>query len=262
MITSTANPHVKYIRSLIASRRRRDHERCFVVEGVRLVAEALAAHLPLHLALYAPDQLAATSEGQHLALQLGGQNNCYAAAAHVVAAATDTVTPQGVVAVVPFPSFSPLPGVWLVLDELQDPGNVGTLLRSAEAAGAGLVMCSRGTVDVASPKVVRSAMGAHFSLPIRADLTYGELAEALQGIPRIYAAVATAALPYYQADWHHPAVLIIGSEAHGVSPNLLALATSTLAIPMAGRLGSLNAAAAGSIILFEALRQHAMQPTS
>lgn len=255
MITSTANAHVKFIRSLALNRRERRRERLFVLEGVRLVAEALAARVPLRLVLYAGEQLSATEAGRQVLDQLVDLPNCYPASPQVVAAASDTVTPQGVVAVAPWVQKPSRPGVILLLDEIQDPGNVGTLLRSAEAAGVGQVWCSTGTADLYHPKVVRAAMGAHFSLSLRGDLSWGEMAALLEGVPRVYATVSEACKPYYAADWRHPAALIVGNEAHGISEAALALATEQIAIPMAGRGESLNAAVAGSVILFEMLRQ-------
>lgn len=226
-----------------------------MLEGVRLCAEAIAAGAALRLALYAPDQLETTAAGQRLLEQLTRLPNAYPATAQVVAAAAETVTPQGVAAVAAWPNLEPRRGVRLVLDAVQDPGNVGTLLRSAEAAGIGLVLCSRGTADVYSPKVVRAAMGAHFYLPIQVDLTWEELHAALADLTHVYATAAGATLPYYAADWRQPAGLIIGSETHGVSAEGLARATRQIAIPMVGRAESLNAGVAGSIILFEGLRQ-------
>lgn len=255
MISSTSNPYVKYLRSLRASARERRSERRFVIEGVRLVADALAAGADLPLALYAPEQLAATPGGQALLEQLAQRRNAYMASAAAVAAAADTLHPQGVVAAVPWPDLEPRPGLRLVLDVIQDPGNLGTLLRSAEAAGVGLALCSAGCADVSSPKVVRAAMGAHFALPIRADLSWEMIADDLATAAPIYVADATAGMPYYAADWKQPAALIIGSEAHGVSEDGFALATHRIGIPMLGRAESLNAGVAGSVILFEALRQ-------
>jgi TrmH family RNA methyltransferase len=255
VISSTANAHVKHIRSLAANRQARQRERCFVLEGVRLLTEALRAGASPQLALYAPDQLQQTEAGEQLLQQLAGRAGCYEATARVVAAACDTVSPQGVVAVVPWPQQQAQPGLLLVLDAVQDPGNVGTLLRSAEAAGVGQVVCSRGTADVYNPKVVRAAMGAHFYLSMQVDVTYDNLAALLRHVPNVYAAVGTASTPYYAVDWHSPAALIIGSEARGISAETLPLASHEIAIPMMGRAESLNAAVAGSIILFETLRQ-------
>lgn len=255
MITSTANAHVKRIRSFSANRRERYRERCFVLEGVRLVAEALHACASLPLVLYTPEQLMQTAAGTHLLQRLAGQPGCYEATAQVVAAAADTVSPQGVVAVAAWPEPEAKAGLVLVLDAVQDPGNVGTLLRSAEASGVAQVVTMRGTADIYSPKVVRAAMGAHFYLPLRVDMTWSELAAHLPTTQPVYAAVGSGTIPYDAVDWQHSAALIIGSEAQGVSREGLALANGQVAIPMAGRAESLNAAVAGSVIMFEALRQ-------
>jgi RNA methyltransferase, TrmH family len=256
MIESPANPHVKHIRSLAADRKDRRRERLFVLEGVRLVADALAGGANLELALYAPDQLLLTVAGQALLEQLETFAGAHQASAQVVAAASDTVHPQGVVALARWPQIAPgMPGIILVLDAIQDPGNMGALLRSAEAVGVAEVLGASGTVDVYSPKVVRAAMGAHMRLPITQDLSWEAIAERLALADRVYAADADASMPYFAADWRQPSALIIGNEAHGLSEDARALAGSLVGIPMRGRAESLNAAVAGSVILFEALRQ-------
>ena len=256
MISSPSNSHVKHIRSLAADRRERRRERLFVLEGVRLVADALEHGAELELALYAPDALDDTPASRGLSARLAQLPGCYAATAQVVAAASDTVHPQGVVALARWPQVEPKrPGIVLVLDALQDPGNVGTLLRSAEAIGAAQVLCVGGTVDVYSPKVVRAAMGAHMRLAIEQDLSWDETAERLLFVDHVYAAEAGATMPYYAADWRQPSALIVGNEAHGLSEEARARATRLIGIPMKGRAESLNAAMAGSVILFEALRQ-------
>jgi TrmH family RNA methyltransferase len=255
VISSSTNPHVRRLRSLRDLPRERRGERSVFLEGVRLVADALAAGVELRLAIYAPDQLQATPAGQDLLARLAGRPGCFEATPEAVAAAADTRSPQGVVAACAWPELEPRPGLRLVLDAVQDPGNLGTLLRSAEAAGVGLVLCSRGCADVYGPKVVRAAMGAHFNLPVQADRTWDEMGAELGMCPVVYAADAAATMPYFAADWKQPAGLIVGSEAHGVSDEGLAWATHRIAIPMVGRAESLNAAVAGSVILFEALRQ-------
>lgn len=255
LITSSSNPYVKWLRSLRDSPRERRSERALLVEGIRLVTHALQSGAVPRLVLYAPTQLAATPEGAALLGLLEGRPSCWPAGPTALAAAADTQQPQGVVAAFPWPEHAPRPGLRLVLDGIQDPGNVGTLLRSAEAAGVGLVICAPNSADPYSPKVLRAAMGAHFSLPLRVEQDWQRIADELAACPLIYAADAEATMPYYAADWRQPAALIIGSEAHGLSPEGRALATHQIAIPMLGRAESLNAAVAGSILLFEALRQ-------
>jgi TrmH family RNA methyltransferase len=256
MIESQSNPHVKHIRSLAADRKDRRRERLFVLEGVRLVADMLEHGAELTLVLYTPEQLDQTSAGQELRVRLEHLPQAYPATSQVLGAASGTVHPQGVVALASWPQVEPgRPGIILVLDAIQDPGNMGTLLRSAEAVGVAEVLCTAGTVDVYSPKVVRAAMGAHMRLAIVQDLAWDETAERLSFVDHVYAAEAEASMPYYAADWRQPSALLIGNEAHGLSEDARVLAHIPISIPMRGQSESLNAAVAGSVILFEALRQ-------
>lgn len=240
----------------MASRQARRHERLFVIEGVRLVEEALKSGAAIAIAVYNPDQLAATERGQALLHAINVQPQAHSAPPDVLAAISDTITPQGIVAAVAWPEIAPrLHGIQLVLDAVQDPGNVGTLLRSAEATGVSQVVCISGTADVYSPKVVRSAMGAHFRLPIVQDIGWDEAPSLLSAADHVYAAAANATMPYYAADWRQSSAIIVGNEANGVSAAGMAVATKAISIPMAAAVESLNAAVAGSVILFEALRQ-------
>ncbi|HEY0604653.1 MAG TPA: RNA methyltransferase [Herpetosiphonaceae bacterium] len=255
MITSTKNPQIKHLRSLLTNRKDRRSERLFVIEGVRLVEEALQAQAEIAIVVYNRDQLATTERGTALIEQLS-HSQAYEVSPEVLQAVSDTVTPQGVVAAVRWPELeSPMYGVVLVLDALQDPGNVGTLLRSAVATGIGQVICTAGTADVYSPKVARAAMGAHFRLPIAQDVSWDDAPLMLSTTDNVYAAVAEASMPYYAADWRQPSALIVGNEANGVSAAGLEIATKQIAIPMAPGVESLNAAVAGSVILFEMQRQ-------
>jgi TrmH family RNA methyltransferase len=166
------------------------------------------------------------------------------------------MTPQGIAVVTPLPRL-PLPAaptLTLVLDQVRDPGNAGTLLRSAEAAGASLVLFTPNTVDPYNDKVVRAGMGAHFRLPLQAYSSWAEIDALLAPTPQRYLADAHAGLAYDQVDWRKPAALIISGETAGASPEARRTA-QPIAIPMHSRVESLNAAVAGAVILFEAARQ-------
>jgi TrmH family RNA methyltransferase len=167
----------------------------------------------------------------------------------------DTETPQGVLAVATFPQIEPKEsGLAMVLDGVRDPGNLGTILRTAEAAGVGQVVTLRGTVDLFSPKVVRGAMGAHFRLPIRADCMWEEMETLLEG-KRVLLADASGGTPYDQVDWTAPTTLIVGGEAHGAGRKARALGDERVTILIEGDAESLNVAVATGILLFEAARQ-------
>jgi TrmH family RNA methyltransferase len=141
----------------------------------------------------------------------------------------------------------------LILDAVRDPGNVGTILRSARAAGVDAVFCAHGTADPYNDKVVRAAMGAHFAVPLRVA-SWEMIAEARRDIPRVYLADARGEVVYTRADWTRPVALIVGGEVEGASDAAKKIATARVAIPMRGGAESLNAAMAATILLFEATR--------
>ncbi len=254
-ISSLENRRVKELRSL-HRRSERYRQRAFLIEGVRLVEEALAAGLPLRLALYVPDQLQRLPRGSALLERLAACREAFSTTSEVLRSVSDTVTPQGVVAAVPFPERPPVgEGLLLILDRLRDPGNCGTILRTAEAAGVRAVYLSPGSVDPFSPKVVRAGMGAHFRLALRVA-SWAEIAAEVRG-HQVLLAEARSGRPYDQVDWSLPTALIVGGEAEGAGAEARALATEVISIPMAGAAESLNVAVATGILLFEALRQRA-----
>ena len=259
LITSLANPKVRWARSLLQGRSRR-REGHFLIEGVRLVEEALRVGSIPTLAFFSPS-LEETPRGQALlqALQAlpEARERVFPASEAVLQSLSDTVTPQGIVAAVPFPQPPPgPPGPLLILDQLRDPGNLGTILRTALAAGVEEVWLPPGTVDPYNPKAVRAAMGAHFRLPLRLRARWDEVKARASGRP-IWLATAQGGTPYDRVDWRTPSVLIVGGEAEGASPEAEALATGQVHIPMEHGVESLNAAIAAAVILFEARRQRA-----
>ena len=258
MITSTSNSKVRLARAL-HRRRYRYTERRFLVEGVRLLEEVVKAGISPAFVLYT-DDLLASQRGQALLNDLRAlTDDVHQVTDKVLQAAADTVTPQGVVAVMPF-SALPIPAdstLILVSDGVHDPGNLGTLLRTSQAAGVDHVILAPGTVDPYNPKAVRAGMGAHFRLPMTLAEDWPAIA-ALVTARSIWLADAAARRAYYDVDWTQPSALIVGGEAHGASPEARRLATGSIAIPMAGDAESLNAAVAASVILFEARRQRAL----
>ncbi len=225
-----------------------------------MVEEAWKAGVIPALAFFTPD-LSGSQRGRKLLAVIEDlPGECFVVTDKVMRALSDTVSPQGILAVVPFIEL-PLPeNPWLVLvvDRVRNPGNLGTILRSAEAAGASQVILTPATVDVYSPKVVRGAMGAHFHLPIATGVGWSEVAEALED-RQILLAEAKGEKIYYEVDWTKPSALIVGSEAEGASQEAERLATERIVIPMQGKAESLNVAVASGVILFEATRQRRTQ---
>jgi RNA methyltransferase, TrmH family len=252
MITSVSNAKVKLVCSL-ARRRARYTARQFVVEGVRGVQEAQGAGITPALVFYT----AAAADAPHTAALLermrATTSDVFEVSDAVMQAMSETDTPSGVLAVLPFPDL-PLvhPEFLLVLDNVRDPGNLGTILRSAWATGVEAVWLAPGTVDPFNGKVVRAAMGAHFRVPLRAMTSWDAIAGALSGWSRIYLADAAGDVDYGQADWTRPVALIVGGEAEGATPAARALATARVRIPMQGGVESLNAAMAATVLLFKA----------
>ena len=256
MITSSSNSRVKEARKL-QNRRQRQVTGRLLLEGVRLVGDALQSGILPELVFFAPDVLSANSQGARLLAQLQNVGiECLACTEAVFATLAETVTPQGLAAIMPIPQLSAptQPTFTLILDQVRDPGNAGTLLRSAEAAGVELVLCGPETVDPFNDKVVRAGMGAHFRLPLRTCPDWPSVQSWLIPEQKLYVAQADAAILYDQVDWRQPAALIVGGEAMGASVAARA-AAQPIAIPMQGKVESLNAALAGAIILFEAARQ-------
>ena len=256
MITSIDNPRIKEARKL-QRRRHRHQSHALLLEGVRLVRDALQSGAQVRELYFVPELVAANVEAQRLLTAATvAKVDCLACSAAVLATLTETVTPQGFVAVVTLPHL-PLPTIMdfvLILDQVRDPGNAGTLLRSAEAAGVKLVIFGPETVDPFNDKVLRAGMGAHFRLPLRICQEWTAIHGLLPPALAFYLAQAHAPLSYDTVAWALPSALIVGGEAAGASAAAYAVAQS-IAIPMDGQVESLNAAMAGTIILFEAARQ-------
>lgn len=248
MITSTKNPRVQALRELRQAKGRQD---CYLAEGVKLVREALR---------YAQVEtvLADAAQAEAFAPLLSQAPDVLLAPAHVVAAVCDAKTPQGICAAVRLPAPLDLDaahGALLVLDGVQDPGNVGTMIRTAEAAGFSGVLLSPACADAFAPKTVRATMGSIFRVPI----WRGALGEALAGLQgRGFSLVATAMDGQPPAALRRrvqlPLALLIGSEGSGLSPALLDMADHRASLPMRGQVESLNAAVAAGLLMYGLLQ--------
>jgi TrmH family RNA methyltransferase len=230
-----------------------------VIDGPVLVTDALAAGIAIEVAFV---ETGAPAPVPALAGRLGAAGvRVHWVAPGVLAGAVDTVTPHGIAAIALRPAPAPsarstaVPLV-VVLAGVADPGNAGTLLRSAEAAGATEVWSVAGSVDLYAPKVVRASAGALFHVPVRADIdadaAVGELRAA--GIA-VLGTRARDGVPYDRADLTGPSALVLGNEAHGLDGGWAAAVDRWLTIPMVGRAESLNVAMAGTLLSFEAARQ-------
>lgn len=252
LITSPANPRYRHARSLLHRKGRTQHAQ-LLLEGVRLIQDSMSAGFAPALFFYTESASAHAAALRAQIREQGGQALCLAP--ELMATLTDTVSSQQVVAVVSRPQLSPgHSGLHCLVDGLRDPGNLGTLLRSAAAAGVDQVHLLPGVVDGWSPKVLRAGMGAHFRIAIQQVHHLADVESSLAGL-NWYRAEAEAALDYSAVDWLQPSVLIIGGEASGPLTTARLPLAQPISIPMARQVESLNAAVAASVILFEAVRQ-------
>lgn len=257
MITSPQNPKIKWLHALQGQIHQRREQRSFVVEGIRLAEEALAGGWDARLVIYTGDL---NERGRAVVDGFAARGAAVElVSSSVLRSASDTETPQGLLVALDW-RLIPLPerlDFVFIPDKLRDPGNLGTMLRTAAAAGVQAVFLPPETTDAFAPKVLRAGMGAHFHLPIQA-LGWEEIARSLSGL-NIYLASVGQGLPYTQADFTSPLALIVGGEAEGASPLATSLSTSSVHIPMPGGSESLNAAIAAGVLMFEVLRQRNLQ---
>lgn len=250
VLTSLANPTIKRVRSL-QQRKFRLQERAFVVEGVRAVEDVLAAGIVPHAFYVSVDSEYSMPGGTDAPVRY--------VSADIFRQLTDVAHPQGVLAVAPMLDEPELPSVTssplvVVLDAIRDPGNMGTLFRSAAGAGVNHLIIGAECVDPYNPKVVRSAMGAHFRIPFsRHDIS--DLRDWFEEFPLVALADAGGNALYDSVRWQNASVMIIGSEAFGPSSDARQIANAVVSIPLLNGVESLNAGVAGSLLMFEAARQ-------
>ena len=251
LITSTQNKRVRHVKALATKARLRRGDGKFILEGDRLIADALSRGGAADLALYSPGRA-----DYRLIAQLQSQAcDLLPVSEPLLKHVSDTQQAPGILAVFHIPK-PPIPQPCqraLILDAIREPGNLGTILRTAAAADAQLAILAPGCCDVYSPKVARAGMGAHYRLPI-VEADWREIAGFCRDLP-VYAARADADCHYDAVDWRAGWALVLGNEAHGLSKQAARLAQRSLSIPLARGSESLNVASAAAVMLFEAQRQ-------
>jgi TrmH family RNA methyltransferase len=255
MITSNQNSKIKLIRALLGRAKERREAGAFVAEGVRLVEEAVISNWRFRIALY-DETLSERGRLQVERLRSQGVD-VEEVSASVMKSISETEAPQGILAVLeatqlPIPQSS---NFILIPDQIRDPGNLGTLLRSAAASGVQAVLIPSETTDAFAPKVLRSGMGAHFRLPIH-SMSWEEIGKSVAGLQVFVADMDGQSC--WDTDLSKPIVLIVGNEAEGASESAQKLANGKISIPMSGETESLNAGVAGSVLMFEVMRQRAV----
>lgn len=259
------------LRRLLSRRTVRRIDGAFVVEGATLLAAAVAADAEvesLYLAPSAEDD-PAVAAAVELAVDRGAR--VFHLAPGVLERVADTVSPQPVLAVVRQPATGAgaldTATFVVVCAGVRDPGNLGTVVRSAAAAGADAVACTTGTVDPFNPKTVRASAGAVLAVPLVVDVEPGALLQRLATASvRLVGAVASGGRPHTAVDWRSPVALVLGNEAAGLVPDVAGSLDECTTIAMAGRVESLNVSMAATVLCFEVARQrnnlHPMQTGS
>lgn len=264
LITSIQNERVKQWASLL-DKKHRDRSGQFIIEGVHLVIEALKSGIDVSVIIYDNERGIPVELRQESKLGTTGYEAAKAAewvqaSRSVMAKCTGTDTPPPVFAVVSKPEHDQSAlyrenSLVIVLDGVRDPGNVGTIIRSADAVAADAVILGKGCVDLYNPKTVRSTMGSMFHLPIiEGDLTELMSAARERGI-KLVGTSLQATHTCYSYDWKQPTWLLMGSESDGLSQDVRLQLDESVIIPMPGGSESLNVATATAVLLFEGLRQ-------
>lgn len=255
MITSTANQQIKNLIKLCQKTRERKKQKLFVAEGEKMFTETPKELLEK---IYVSESY--YNKNKHVFDNFSAEYEIVQDT--VFKAVSDTVTPQGVLCVARQPEydFQTLLGaenpLFLLLEDIQDPGNLGTIFRTAEGAGVTAIFMSQGTVDLYNPKAIRSTMGSVYRVP---HLYVQDLAEIVECLKKkgilVYAAHLQNSVDYDKRSYKQGTAFLIGNEGNGLSDFVSRSATGYIKIPMQGQLESLNAAVAASLLVYEAYRQ-------
>ncbi len=265
MITSTSNKRIKNVIALLSKAKERKKQQAFVVEGIKMFAEApdfwikevyISEELDMELAENSilADKVKELSDLPGVVIET--------VATDVFDKMCDTKTPQGVLSVLKMPEYSfddmrkTENGLYLVLENIQDPGNLGTMMRTGEGAGLSGVIMSDHTVDLFNPKTIRATMGSIYRVPF---IYVGDLADSIKKMRALgiktYAAHLDGQNAYDKENYKEETAFLIGNEGNGLSREIADLADCYIRIPMLGQVESLNAAIAASILVYEAARQ-------
>lgn len=259
MIESMQNKHIKWLVALQRNKKNRKKENLFVIEGIKIIEE-----IPSDWEMVTV--FVSSSFIRENALFLDkmriNKKDILEVCDKVFNAIADTITPQGILAVCKQKTFSINDilsinnGFYILLEELQDPGNLGTIIRTGDAAGADGIFLSKGSVDLYNPKVVRSTMGSIFHLPIFTDIDFNELIEEMRERHILILSAHLKGKTYpYQCNLKKSIALLIGNEAKGIKDSTAKKTDMLLRIPMRGKAESLNAAMAAGILMYEVVRQ-------
>lgn len=259
-ITSVKNPLIKEIKSLYRKKERMKNK-SFIIEGIKMLEEAINYNYHVQNIVYT-DQLLNTKDGTGFFEKIKLLDNLVYVPDNVFKEISDTENPQGVLGIGRFEyknieeiSDNERPFL-LFLDGVQDPGNLGTIIRTADAFNADGIIITEGCVDPYNPKVVRATMGSIFRVPLfYISDSMDELMKLKDMNIQVYSTSLDGSIPIYDADFNNGFVLVIGNESKGVSEEVFSMSDKLIKIPMPGKAESLNAGVAASIIMYEVMKQ-------
>ncbi len=262
MLTSTKNPLVKQLRALGENAKDRKEQGLFLVEGTHALTEAIATNYPLSILCCTEKWIAANPD---LYDQIEASPDAIArleiVSEEVLQAIATTKNPDGAIAAAVMPSrenisTANIKTLGLALETIQDPGNIGAIVRSAVAVEIDGMLVSSDSVDLTNPKIIRATAGQWFRCPMQTSINLADDIRKLQsqGIKAI-ATVANAQKTYWDYDFRQPTLILLGNEGNGLSPELIELADEVIAIPQSDRVESLNVAISAALLLYEAKRQ-------
>ncbi len=255
VIRSIKNNKIKYLRKLYSNRKRKKEGK-YILEGLRLIKSAILMEAEVNRIFITP-KFVSDNELNFIA-PLPDYKITYISK-DLMEELADTVNPQGIIAIVNEPEYEYNQFIkdnkyTLILDRIQDPGNMGTLIRTAAAAGFSGLIALKGCVDIYNLKVIRATAGAIFSLPIINKMEFAELKrikEKKQYCIQLISADTEGDNYYHEIDYKDPLILVIGNEANGIRKEILALSDNIVKIPVNRDIESLNAAVAGSLIMYQ-----------
>jgi len=257
LITSKDNEIIKHIKKL-ADKKYRDQNNCYIIEGIKLVEEAIQEEAQIEKIIICEESTKTAEISKNLMYEIA-KYDCIYVTDKIFKTISQVMNPQGIMAIIKKNKERPIikydEDVIVALDDIQDPGNLGTILRTVDSIGLKQLIVSKGTADVFNPKVVRSSMGAIFRVEV---IEVENLKETIEMMKRNnYELVVTSLQTessIYDVDYNKK-IIVIGNEANGVSPEIQNIADKKIKIPMLGKTESLNASVATAIILYEYIRQ-------
>lgn len=264
-ITSLSNKHIKHIK-LLHKRKNRDQNNEFIIEGLRLVEHSIENNAEIK-AIYYTGELSNDKRGSKLLDRIYYNNiSLYKVSERVLKEISTTDNPQGILGIVKRKYYdlrdiiSKEKFTMIVLDRLQDPGNVGTIIRTADSAGVDGIIVLKGTVDIYNSKTIRSTMGSIFTVPV---IFIEETSQIISTLKNCGADIISTTLNtekyHFDVEYGNKNAIIIGNEANGVSDELIGNSNIKVKIPIMGNAESLNASIAAGIIMYELVRQSHFQ---